>query len=124
MNIFLLGIIIIIGYRNRDILKELFVYTVGSYYDYNNDYKKIIPYTYRNNNYKLLVKRDIEPNLLFAKNERGEDITNELSDFAGPNQNFTFPITPVDLGYDKITIITLNEDTERVFHHDEIITIN
>lgn len=111
---YLLAIPIIYYFRNN--IFSLICYTYNLYSKFKN--KHIIEYIHSGKKYKLFIESSIHSQnaILFAKNEHGEDITTEISEFAGPNQNFDLSIRPYQLGYDKITIETL--DNEYVFEHN------
>lgn len=124
---FMIGSILYLGYRNKEVFEYLGRETLSWFLQryVHENVKKIIEYKYRGQTYKLLIERQIGPlptNLISARNDRGEDITYELKEYAGPNENFYFPIRPIDLGYDSITIETI--DDEVFFDHNQFVKIN
>lgn len=90
---------------------------------YTSSPKRWVHFSFRGTNYKILIEQNLypSPGILFARNEHGEDITDEIRQLAGPNENFRYEIRPYQLGYDNVIIDTLNGEIE--FAHDQVLML-
>lgn len=80
-------------------------------------------YKHQGKKYILLVKGNVSPSYIGAENDKGLNITGLLSEFAGPLHNFHgTPITPKDIGEEKITILN-NVLEEKVYLAGDIIRL-